>query len=236
MAAACPNLVSAEDEAWAAALKRRDWVSLEELIPHAQEVDLRTDRGATALMLAAGAGRAALVRSLLDAGADVNGTNDFGGTALMYASTGGHQAAVDLLIERGARVDVISTNGWSAVMLAAVKGHAHVLSRLLERGADPNAADVYGWTPLMRAVYADRRNTVRMLLAVPATDVNARNENGNTALHYAALQGSPDMARWLIDRGADVVCTDREGYTPRMIAQTQGHTEVADLLSGEEPQ
>jgi ankyrin repeat protein len=220
----------ADDELWASALKQRDWETLQTLVTDTPEVDLRTHRGATALMLAAGAGRRDLVVLLLEAGAEVDATNDFGGTALMYASTLGDLAAVDLLLERGARVDAVSTNGWTAVTLAAVKGRAAVLSRLLDAGADANAADIYGWTPLMRAVQGGRSETVRVLLESDATDLRARNDNGATALHYAALGGHVDMVQWLLDRGADPACSDKEGDTPLTMASARGHAAVVDLL------
>ena len=60
-------------------------------------------------------------------------------------------------------------------------------------------------------------------------DVNARNEHGATALHYAAAQGDPEMVRSLLHKGADA--RDVEGRTPLTMATELGKGEVVRILS-----
>jgi ankyrin repeat protein len=116
-------------------------------------------------------------------------------------------------------------------MLAAVKNHAGLAEQLLARGADVNAADVYGWTPLLRAVYEKRPAVVRVLLRDASIDVNARNELGATALHYAAALGDPEMVRSLLHKGADADARDVGDRTPLTMAIEQGKVEVVRILS-----
>jgi uncharacterized protein len=54
--------------------------------------------------------------------------------------------------------------------------------------------------------------------------------NTNTALTYAARDGFTEIARLLIDAGAEVNWIDREGVTPLILASLKGHTEIVQLL------
>lgn len=150
---------------------------------------------------------------------------------MMYAAKQGDRTMVDLLLVSGADVNAASNNGWTALMLAAVKNHAGLAGQLLARGADVNAADAYGWTPLLRAVYEKRPAVVRVLLRDASIDVNARNEHGGTALHYAAALGDPEMVRSLLHKGADADARDASDRTPRTMAIEQGKVEVVRILS-----
>lgn len=189
--------------------------------------------GRTALMIAAGEGHTALVKRLIGAGADVNAHNERGGTALMYATLARDAEALELLLRRGAKPDMQAKNGWTALMIAAARGDADLVRRLLARDADPNVPDIYGWTPLMRAVHEGREPVVRELLAIRAIALDARDEAGNTALHHAAVQGSVEIARRLLARGADPNWKDGKQRTPAEVAKLAGHAEVAVLMERE---
>ncbi|WP_161634936.1 ankyrin repeat domain-containing protein [Leptolyngbya sp. Heron Island J] len=54
--------------------------------------------------------------------------------------------------------------------------------------------------------------------------------NTNTALTYAARDGFTEIARLLIDYGADVNWIDGEGVTPLILASFKGHLELTQLL------
>ena len=54
---------------------------------------------------------------------------------------------------------------------------------------------------------------------------------GIPLLHFPAFQGNMEMARLLIQMGADVRTTDQyEGYTAAEVAMAKGHTELANYL------
>ena len=61
-------------------------------------------------------------------------------------------------------------------------------------------------------------------------DVNARDNLGLTALHWAAAAGHARMAQLLIDRGAYVNARGAEGVTPLHVAAATGHDDVARRL------
>ena len=60
--------------------------------------------------------------------------------------------------------------------------------------------------------------------------MNARNNNGETPLHWAAQEGHTEIARALITAGAKVNLADNYGRTPLNLAALHGHTETVEIL------
>ena len=71
---------------------------------------------------------------------------------------------------------------------------------------------------LNNAVMADDQTRVAYLLDKKHASVNAQDLQGETPLHHALIQRSPEMVAFLIARGADVNQRDRDGWTPIMTA------------------
>ena len=61
-------------------------------------------------------------------------------------------------------------------------------------------------------------------------DVNAKDENGQTALMIAATQGHIETFTALLDAGADVEVKDNERKTAVVLATEKGHIEIAQVL------
>ena len=76
----------------------------------------------------------------------------------------------------------------------------------------PNV-DRYGRTALHYAAAENNTVDVQEILA-RSVDVNAKDDNDWTALHFAAQSNSFEVARLLIDAGAEVDPTDSFGNTP----------------------
>ena len=135
----------------------------------------------------------AILRVLLDAGADVNPQGN-AGTPL--------HAAV-----------AYNTN------LAIVPAITRVL---LDAGADVNAQDLLGFTPLHLATFRTRPDpTVVEALLDAGADVNAQEDLYSwTPLHYAArFSRNPAVLEALLEAGADASARDSEGKTPWDYAQ-----------------
>ena len=93
---------------------------------------------------------------------------------------------------------------------------------------------VWGGTesPVADAAMRGDTGAVRALIAKGA-DVNAAQGDGMTALHWAASNRDPGLARMLLDAGANVGAGTRIGhYTPIHVAAQAGAGEVVEILLG----
>jgi ankyrin repeat protein len=111
-------------------------------------------------------------------------------------------------------------------------GDADTVRRLLAE--DSGLAREYtdeGWTALHLAASAE----IAALLLDAGADINARNRHkfagpGNSPLSAATYMQRADVARFLIERGAEVNQDDNAGFTPLHLAAANGSVEIARLL------
>jgi ankyrin repeat protein len=116
------------------------------LIEHpATQIEVRTAKDESPLMLAAIKGQLELCQLLISRDADVNKP---GWTPLHYAASGGSAAVVQLLLAHYAYVDAESPNGSTPLMLAAQYGSPESIQALLAAGADPTLKNKLGLTAL----------------------------------------------------------------------------------------
>lgn len=129
-----------------------------------------------------------------------------------------------------------NTKGVTPFFMAAATADVTYMRLLVELGADPSLRNVDNCTPLMAAcgigVGSAAANEVageepevleaaQYLLKLGA-DINAVDNNGETAMHGAALKNLPKVVRFLADNGAKVEVWNRKnsfGSTPLMFAQ-----------------
>jgi ankyrin repeat protein len=112
---------------------------------------------------------------------------------------------------------------------AVGRGDVAGLSALLRRGADPNARNNLEMTPLMIAATTGRIPVVEALLRGGAK-LEAWSIFG-TPLTFAAMTGQAEIARFLLDRHADVGARRPDGITVLMMAARSGAPEIVrDLL------
>jgi ankyrin repeat protein len=84
---------------------------------------------------AAREGHEAVVRLLVEKGADVKAKDKNGRTALDHAARRGHEAVMRLLVEKGADIKAKGDDGRTALDRAARRGHEAVVRLLVEKGA-----------------------------------------------------------------------------------------------------
>ena len=98
------------------------------------------------------------------------------------------------------RVDVRNPQDESPLMLAALRGQLELVKKLVERDADINKT---GWTPLHYAATGGHVPVIEYLLDNSAY-IDAESPNGTTPLMMAAMYGSPEAVKHLIQAGADL--------------------------------
>ena len=139
------------------------------LLDSGADLDREVNRypGATRLHWASKVGLLGMVRSLLEAGADVNSQDDKGETPLHWAARGGNDcsAVAELLLASGAEVDKESNILTFPLSIAAEYGNTKVCSVLLRAGADINKeTDEEGSTAICTAVYNDEAGAALLLM------------------------------------------------------------------------
>ena len=85
---------------------------------------------------------------------------------------------------------------------------------------------------LIKAVYANNWPETQKLLSEAGVDVNARDERGYAALHYAVSTKSYnfELVKLLIDKQADVDAMNCHKATPLHYAAIGGHKDAVELL------
>lgn len=121
----------------------------------------------------------------------------------------------------------VRADSYDEFFVAVIRDDAGGLKRLLAKGMDPNSRDPKGVPALSLAIRRESPRVFEVLLAHPATDVNALNAAGESALMLAAIAGDEDACRKLLARGANV---EQPGWTAMHYAASGPSTEIVRLL------
>ena len=186
-----------------------------------------TNEGVSPVLKATANENVDTVKCLLKYKADVNISSNEGWSPLLMASEKGNLSLVRCLVQNNAKVDQSTTQGKTPLYVAAMNGNNDVARYLLESGADVNKR-VLGETPLHISVWHEHDNVVRTLLEHEA-DACLSSDDGSTPLSVAALVGFTNIDE-LLQKGADINATDKEGRSPLFIAARQGHLEIVQKL------
>ena len=145
---------------------------------------------------------------------------------------------------RGVDVNTVSEDGrWSGLTIAAEKNYTELLEILLSH-SDIKINKTTKWydrsflqsqlTSLMFACDAGNPATVSRLVEVPGLDINHQDECGQTAAHFACIEGFPghtECVRILAGTGRmDWNKRDKRGRTPLYWALENGHSDVMDII------
>ena len=148
-----------------------------------------------------------------------------------------HGADVNARLKRGASGrGVLSRVGATPFLLASMTADLPYMKKLLELGADAKLPNADHCTPLMAAAGIgclapgeeagtedEAIEAVKLLLTL-GNDVNAVDDNGETAMHGAAYKNLPKVVELLAGAGAKIEIWNRKnkyGWTPFSIAE--GH-------------
>ena len=107
-------------------------------------------------------GDAALVKKLLDEGADINAKDD-GLTLLMKAATEGYLKTAKLLIDKKADIDARSNEGGTALIAASMAGYTKIVELLVNAGANAKIKNNMGYTAEMYASEKSYTNIIELL-------------------------------------------------------------------------
>ncbi|XP_034698942.1 potassium channel AKT1 [Vitis riparia] len=168
-----------------------------------------------------------LLHQLLKRGLDPNESDSNGRTALHIAASKGSENCVLLLLDYGAGPNNRDSEGVVPLWEAMVGGHESVIQLLVDNGANINSGDVGHF-----ACTAAEQNNLKLLKQIVhyGGDVTQPKNTGNTALHAAVCEENIEMVKFLLDQGADIDRTNDHGWTPRDLADQQGHEDIKALF------
>ncbi|KAG7121012.1 Ankyrin repeat domain-containing protein 50 like [Verticillium longisporum] len=180
--------------------------------------------GDTPLIVAARNGKIAMLKLLLEGGADPD-IRDWrrGQTALSLAAEAGHDGMVDLLCLHGATASLADDHGMTPMAHALENNHEGVARKLADHEAlhDPRDA---------AQILSDTLAGVRAEVIDPYEDLK-----DEVALPRAAADGCEDVVKRTLEHGIDVDVTDvnardDNGMTPLLLIATDGNTKALTLL------
>lgn len=223
---ACSSLLAAGPAASGPALfqaiRDGDTAAVRKLLTGGADLRSRNETGDTPLIAAAWQADAEMLKLLIKAGADVNAKNIAGVTPLIYGAV--NETIVRELLENGADPNSASLVGSTPLMVAAMRERSYeTVKALVGAGANINARRSHGFlidsNLLSLAIEGGDRRTVELLLKRGV----AFNDSKYSPLTTAALFGEREIAKQLLDAGAD----------PNVVVDKAGHSLNAALFAGQ---
>ncbi|KAJ4050075.1 hypothetical protein NW756_006734 [Fusarium oxysporum] len=186
-------------------------------------MNFRTHGGETVFSVADQQGHDffAVVKLLVDNGANTELTDKHGRTPLCRAAQKGNAAAVAFLLSRGANVEHNSVHGETPLFYGTIEGNEESMRLLISAGANVATTDHFGQTLLFHAACSSTDSEAKMhLLVTQAVDISKVNNSGDTALTWSLKKGkaTKTILQLLIDHGDTIYRTDSLGRTPLMLA------------------
>lgn len=162
------------------------------LLAQCEDVNATGGHFGNLIQAAAFGGHEAMVRWLIDLGADVHLRGRYG-SPLRAASLGGHNAVVRLLLDRGARTDKAEDN---ALQAAALNGHFATLKLLVSRSEEACNWSACYESALEAASFKAHLEILQFLLQNRPTRSGFE---GNRALQAAVISGQESVVSMLIE-------------------------------------
>ena len=165
-----------------------------------------------------------IVQLLLDHGANAHAVDNQGRVPLhqtspLYGNKEDPQdvlKATQLLLEQGVDINSLDENRETPLHIASAVGLFEKIKVLLDHGARADLENIHGEVPLhlvSKFVYNESPNVTRLLLQ-QGMDVNRRDKQQATPLHFTSFRGQFEIALALLDHGADVNARTDDGQTP----------------------
>lgn len=178
-----------------------DVVILSELIQDGIDLEIRDDRGRTALLIATRNSAIAAAVLLMQVGADVNAKDDIEDSPYLYAGAEGPREILQLALAHGADLKAVNRYGGTALIPAAHHGHVNIVRDLVETDIDINHVNYLGWTALLETVIlgdgSARYVEITKILLCGNARIEIADADGLTPLDHAQQLGQEDVVQLL---------------------------------------
>lgn len=179
----------------------------------------------------------------------------FSTTPLLEMVYGGGVEGVQYILDQGVDVNLTDDLGESPIHLAARKGYVNIMRLLIQAGANLDARDAENETPLDYAIHNKQKEIVIYLIRNKAkfsqglgemvmvgggegvqyaldqgVNLYQTDAQGKTPLHKAAQQGDVEVAKLLLQVGANINARDINNATPLDDAIRYNHKDMVLFL------
>ncbi|DBA83555.1 TPA: hypothetical protein ACH3X2_006474 [Trebouxia sp. C0005] len=172
------------------------------LLKHGADVSRCRPGGAQPIHTAAASGdyqsSVAVVKLLLERGADASAACD-AGSPVMWAAGSGKSATLEVLLQGGADPNTPGNANVTAALAASAAGNVEAVRALVKANADVSIAAEGGVTALHAAAELGNLALVQLLLQGGA-DANAEDAGGQKAIHAAAAEQHRDIVELLLQQ------------------------------------
>ena len=134
---------------------------------------------------------------------------------------------VKALIDHNANINSASDTGSTPVRSACYMTNFSVVKLLVDNGADIHKPNINGGTCLINSV---QNVQLCEFLIRKGVDVNARDNSGNLALHYAVREGRLDTVRLLLKHGSDFSMKNDFGDDALQTAALRGSVSIVEHI------
>ena len=169
--------------------------------------------------------------ALLQRGFDPNTRDAKGQPGLLLAVREPAPNALRVLLNaKNIQVEARNSQDESPLMMAAIRGQLDIARQLIDKDADVNKP---GWAPLHYAVSSSQGDAlgVAKLLLDNSAYVDAASPNGTTPLMMAAMYGTPEAVKLLLEESADPTLKNQLGLTAIDFARRANRNDVAELIA-----
>ncbi len=187
------------------------------------------------LHAAAATGDIAAIARLAGDRAALEARDGFGRTPLHVATFRRQRAAILALLQAGADANALENQAYDAVTIAAVADDLETLDLLLANGAKAtNITSPYVGTALIAAAHLGHDGVVRSLIRAGAPLDHVNNLHWTALIEAVVLgDGGPRhqaCVKALIEAGARLDLTDRDGRTARDLATIRGYDAMVRIM------
>ncbi len=189
----------------------------------------------TGLHAAAQRGDVTQIQRLASKPEALNATDAHGRTPLHVATFAKQRDAIRVLAKAGADLNRLENDRYDVVTIASVADDEDTLRVLLQLGASAKqTTSRYDGTALIAAAHLGHDGVVRQLIQAGAPLDHINNLHWTAAIEAVVLGngGARHQAtlKALIDAGANLQLTDRQGQTPLQLARSRGFNEMVAML------
>ena len=194
-------------------------------------LEMTNDDGWSALLYAAQAGNLELFQYLIGKGSNVYKRKTDGMTCFHIAASNGRLRLCKMLLDNyNFDIEMINDDGWSALLCAACTGHLELFKYLIEKGSNIYREKRDGMNCLHIAAANGHLRLCKVLLENYKFDLKMINDDGWSALLYAAEAGHLELFQYLTGKGSNVYRRKRDGMTCLHIAVWNGHLRLCKML------